>query len=113
MLDQIIQTQGMESLLPPEKKSKKQKVPLEKLLDSVQRLGEQKGATLYNLLFRKAGWGVQFYENARVPEWVRGKSQHPRWTDGLVVYTYKPTLRAALLTELARLKQLPYVSAEG
>lgn len=107
MLDQFIQTQGMESLLPPEEKPKKRVVPLEKLLASVQRLGEQKGATLYNILFRNAGWGVQYFEESRVSPEVRANPQHPRWADGLVVYAYKPTLRAALQSERERLKLLP------
>lgn len=79
------------------------------LLDELMRLGERHGHTLYSILRRNAGWGVQWYQPARIPVRVAtkaerappaGMSEAPsNWEEGLVVYGYHPSFEEALRAE--------------
>lgn len=74
---------------------------LEEMLEKVEAVGAVRGAGIYDICKRKAGWGILWYEDDRddTPE---GR----RWSDdkrGLVVYRYYPTIREAVRGELRRL----------
>jgi hypothetical protein len=86
---------------------------LEKLLEQVQALGAQHGATIYEILFRNAGVGVLWHESAREKDQADRTGRDGRvfcdpgdWRSGLVVYQYHKDLRTALEAELARLQAL-------
>lgn len=87
---------------------------LEVLLDRVHALANQKGLFLCQILWRNAGWGVQYQDP--VLEREQAKIQvmgYPLMTRaqrralGNVIYAYKPTLRQALRFEERRLNKLP------
>jgi hypothetical protein len=71
-------------------------------LKLIRQLAESRGCTLYAILFRNAGVGFQWYEEARCKAGV-GKD----FNTGLVVYHYYPTIEDAYAAEIERLKTLP------
>lgn len=88
---------------------------LDKLIEDVMEMGEKKGATLYNILFRNAGWGIMWYDEPHLAreiaklhrDTLMSWSKKDKWRLGKVVYQYKPTLVEALREELVRLAALP------
>ncbi len=73
---------------------------MEELLE-LQKLGTEKGYILYDISYRRAGWGVL---------WHKENSNRPPpgydWHNDLVVYKYYPTLQEMVEGEMSRLQEL-------
>lgn len=65
-------------------------------IDELERLANERGATIYNIAHRNAGWGIQWHDP------VRQKGDD--WKSGIVIHTYYPTLAESVTEELKRLK---------
>lgn len=80
---------------------------LEQRIIHLERVANAKGVTVYALLNRNAGWGVELFERARCPGAPLDGSGGDAWKKGLVVYEYHGTLREAVETEVRRLEAIP------
>ena len=100
---------------------------IESLLDEAWALADKQHTCMYNILFRNAGVGISWWEEARCTtpenaphltpmgeETVQTLRQltrevlsvaERRTEEGLVVYHYYRTLREALRAEISRLKK--------
>lgn len=92
---------------------------LDLIIGTFRQIAESKGAVLYSVLFRKAGIGIQWWEEKRAgPEPIFPKvyrqeeagdyldlmqAYHKR---GLVVYSYYPTLSETISREWSRLEEI-------
>lgn len=105
---------------------------LERKLARMEALAARRGAVVYALLRRNAGWAVHWHEESRcvtpIPpsppvlrigatveelqtwrECARAvrDANSARTHEGLIVYAYKPTLIEAVDFEISRLVQIP------
>lgn len=98
---------------------------LESLFNRLEALAAERGAVLYNILHRQAGWGIEWWEESRcmTPEpslagssptdygdfllWLQAASRvnDARLSEGRIVYAYRPTLREAIEAEIERLEK--------
>lgn len=83
---------------------------LEEKIDKLMVLAAEKDTALYAINYRKAGWGISWWEEARSPvsskemeDWRT--SDLKRWKEGLVVYAYYPTIVEAVDAEIKRLEE--------
>lgn len=65
------------------------------LFNTLIDLAEDNNAVLYNICFRNAGVGFQWYEE---------NTENKTWKDGLVVHAYYPSLAEAMEGEFIRLQ---------
>lgn len=90
--------------------ARKNALKLETLLTRVRLLAALRGATMFEILIRNAGWGISWHEEEREknpPQYARRYDGKDAWRNGLVVYRYYPSLRQALRAEEKRLRALP------
>lgn len=66
-------------------------------IEELERLANERGATIYNIAHRNAGWGVQWHDGNR--------QKGDDYRTGLVVYTYYDTLAEAVTEETKRLER--------
>jgi len=104
--------------------TKAARTTLESLLAALMRAAERKGAVLYSIRLCKAGWGIQWHEEARertpgqrVPKVIAGETfmslDIENMKTGLVVYHYHRTLRAAVLAEMKRVADAARMKSDG
>ena len=77
----------------------------------MRRLADHDGAQIYNICFRNAGVGIQWFEGKRAPGW--NPETLGDYKPGLVIYGYHENLSAALDAELDRLTNLYMGWPEG
>ena len=65
-------------------------------IEKLESIANEKGATIYNICHRNAGWAVQWYEEKK-----QGDSDN--WKDGLIIYKYYPSFAEAIKAEIKRL----------
>ncbi len=70
-------------------------------LRKLKEVGEM--AVIYSINFRRAGWGMTFYENERGP--YPESHLDERWRQGLVTYAYYSTFGKMVAAEYSRLKR--------
>lgn len=95
------------------------KQPLEELLAELQDLAEKSNAIIYQILFRRAGVGIQWHEESRVTTKDYSGSDMRIATatltrqkdEGLVIYSYSTDLCTAIESELDRLKKVLHDAA--
>lgn len=63
-------------------------------IEKLESLANEHGHTIYNILHRNAGWGIQW-----------ATKQGAEYKDGLVVYFYRPTLAEAVADEIKRIRE--------
>jgi len=67
-------------------------------LNTLEDMAATQGAVIYNICFRNAGVGIQWYEEKR-------QGEHNDFKQGLVIYSYHPTFREAVSAEIKRLQE--------
>lgn len=66
------------------------------LIYKIEFMANEKGATIYNICHRNAGWAIQWHENGK-------QGESPDFRDGLIIYKYYETLEKMAKGEFERL----------
>lgn len=90
------------------------------LLDMLQSQAAEQREMLYNILYRNAGWGIQWFDAKRVEtplytpqanhdlnqqQEMRMATQIQQQKEGLIIHGHHPTLRDCVKAEMSRLKK--------